>query len=84
LLPLPEHLERHFELHVLAFSQQSWSRVERRSTRSFGNDSHPSTIALVAARFHDFGVARQGSWNTWVNRDQGRRAGKVTLPGTPA
>jgi hypothetical protein len=24
-------------------SRQIWSRVERRSTRSFGNDSHPST-----------------------------------------
>jgi hypothetical protein len=25
-------------------------------------------IALAAAHFHDFGVARQGPWNTWVNK----------------
>jgi hypothetical protein len=24
-------------------------------------------IALAAAHFHGFGVARQGPWNTWVN-----------------
>jgi hypothetical protein len=27
-------------------------------------------IALAAAHFHDFGVARQGPWNTWVNIGQ--------------
>jgi hypothetical protein len=25
-------------------------------------------IALTAVHFHGFGVARQGPWNTWVNK----------------
>jgi hypothetical protein len=25
-------------------------------------------IAMAAAHFHGFGVARQGPWNTWVNK----------------
>ena len=29
-------------------------------------------IALAVALFHDFGVARQGPWNTWVNRGKGK------------
>ena len=28
-------------------------------------------IALVAAHFHGFGVARQGPWVTWVNKGYG-------------
>jgi hypothetical protein len=27
-------------------------------------------IALAAAHFHGFGVARQGLWITWVNKDK--------------
>jgi hypothetical protein len=30
-------------------------------------------IALAAAHFHSFGVARQGPWNTWVNKGKKRR-----------
>src|SRR5215208_52366 len=31
-------------------------------------------IALAAALFHGFGVARQGPWNTWVNK--GKKKGR--------
>src|SRR5215213_4955133 len=30
-------------------------------------------IALAAAHFHGFGVARQGPWVTWVNKSRNRR-----------
>jgi hypothetical protein len=36
-------------------------------------------IAWRAAHFHGFGVARQGPWNTWVNRGKSTRAGAGTL-----
>jgi hypothetical protein len=41
----------------------SWIRSsENSSSRHWCENS-----LIAAARFHDFGVARQGSWNTWVN-----------------
>jgi hypothetical protein len=37
-------------------------------------------IGLATVHFHDFGVARAGPWNTWVNKGKKRRAG-VLGPG---
>src|ERR671911_1441017 len=37
-------------------------------------------IALAAAHFHGFGVARQGPWITWVNSSaQGNLGGRFAL-----
>src|SRR5215212_844583 len=42
---------------------------EVRRTRLLGTGVK---IALAVALFHGFGMARQGPWNTWVNKSAGR------------
>jgi hypothetical protein len=37
-------------------------------------------IALAAAHFHGFGVARQGPWVTWVNRGKRKSTSRQKPP----
>jgi hypothetical protein len=52
--------------------------LRARTTENFSSRHWCEISLLAAAHFHGFGVARQGPWNTWVNR--GKRKGRGVAP----
>jgi hypothetical protein len=61
---LPMNFVSFRTLFLVNFVERRKAEVQLPRTRFLGTGVK---IAMAAAHFHGFGVARQGSWTTWVN-----------------